>query len=547
MKAIRDAYTFGKFLAGLPAFLRRRMSLERAESILRARVEARERNLLAVLRRGVFEVTRSPYRRMFEIAGCELGDVERLLRDEGIDATLRALREAGIYVTFEELKGRAPIVRGGTEVPAGPAAFDNPLLRRYYEASTGGSTGAGRPVAIDLDHLWARVPQQVVADTIHGFTGGPLALWFDGLPGNAPGSLLSRVPFDNVADRWFSPTAADGARPALKFRLAERAILGVCRASGTRLPRPEPVPLDRADVVARWAGEMLARHGRCGVKTLMSRALRVCLAAEELGLDLEGLTISGGGEPPTPGKAAAVERTGARLVSNYHFQEAGAIALMCTEGLEKGDHHLLLDHLAMITAPRIVPGFDLEVDAFCFTTLLPSARKLMLNVETDDYGVVETRRCGCPWESFGFTTHIRGVRSFRKLTGEGVTLIGSAMVHILESVLPERFGGSPLDYQLHEEEDERGMTRLSIVVSPRVALADEDDVVRTVLDAVRRSGHDGAISGTIWEQAGTLRVRRAEPTWTGRGKLMPLHLARDGGRPGREAAADAAPHAGRAP
>ena len=30
----------------------------------------------------------------------------------------------------------------------------------------------------------------------------------------------------------------------------------------------------------------------------------------------------------------------------------------------------------------------------------------------------------------------------------------------------------------------------------------------------------------IWAQAGTLRVKRSEPVWTGRGKLMPLHLTR---------------------
>jgi hypothetical protein len=35
----------------------------------------------------------------------------------------------------------------------------------------------------------------------------------------------------------------------------------------------------------------------------------------------------------------------------------------------------------------------------------------------------------------------------------------------------------------------------------------------------------------IWAQAGTLRVKRQEPVWTGRGKLMPLHLERQ--RPGK--------------
>lgn len=526
MKPIRDAYSFGRFLSGLPAYLRRRMTLEEAHEILHARMAARESNFLSVIRHGVFESPGSPYRQLFDMAGYRLADVEDLVRRSGIEGALRTLREAEVYVSFEEFKGRTPIERGGREIPTGEHAFDNPFLTRYYKTSTGGSTGRGSPVAIDIDHLWARVPQQIIADSIQGYTGAPLAIWFDGLPGNALNTILTRVPFGNVPERWFTPTAGKGARPAAKFRLAEQAILGVVRASGVAVPRAQAVSLDRADVIARWAEEALARHGRCGIKTLMSRALRVCLAADDLGIDLTGLTISGGGEPPTAAKVRAIEQTGARVISNYHFQEAGAIGLMCANPIQTADHHLLRDHLAMITAPRQVPGFDITVEAFCFTTLLPSARKLMLNVETDDYGIVEDRECGCPWEAFGFTTHIREVRSFRKLTGEGVTLIGNDMVHILESVLPERFGGSPLDYQLHEEEDERGLTRLTIVVSPSVDLEDERAVVDAVLEGVRESGHAGAIAGAIWAQAGTLRVRRAAPTWTRRGKLMPLHLGR---------------------
>ena len=34
-------------------------------------------------------------------------------------------------------------------------------------------------------------------------------------------------------------------------------------------------------------------------------------------------------------------------------------------------------------------------------------------------------RCGCPFESLGFTTHVHGIRSYSKLVGEGITLIGN--------------------------------------------------------------------------------------------------------------------------
>jgi hypothetical protein len=186
--------------------------------------------------------------------------------------------------------------------------------------------------------------------------------------------------------------------------------------------------------------------------------------------------------------------------------------------------HFAADMLALIQHPRRVPGFQLEVPAFCMTTLLPSAPKLLLNVETDDYGIMETRPCGCPLEECGWTVHLRGVRSFRKLTGEGMTLVGSEMLRILEEVLPARFGGSPLDYQLAEREDEQGFTRLVLVISPSVRLPAEEDVKHTVWEALGRGSRAADLAQAIWRQAHTLHIERREPVWTERGKLLPLHL-----------------------
>jgi hypothetical protein len=146
-------------------------------------------------------------------------------------------------------------------------------------------------------------------------------------------------------------------------------------------------------------------------------------------------------------------------------------------------------------------------------------------VESDDYGVVESRSCGCLLESYGYTEHILHIRSFRKLTGEGVTLVGSEMIRILEEVLPARFGGSPLDYQLLEEEDENGFTRISLLVSPKVQIVDESKVIEVILEAMEHSSVAADLARAIWSQGNTLRVKREEPIWTARGKLMPLHLS----------------------
>jgi hypothetical protein len=259
----------------------------------------------------------------------------------------------------------------------------------------------------------------------------------------------------------------------------------------------------------------------------VSPVLRVCLAAKEAGLEFDGVTIIGGGEAPTPTKVNEILGTGARFFSNYAMAGTGNIGYGCQAAEDKSDIHLFKDTLALIAYPHEVEEIGMTVSAFHFTTLLDLSPKIMLNVEVDDYGAVEERSCGCGLEAVGYTTHLSGVRSYRKLTGEGVTLIGNEMLRILEQILPSRFGGSSLDYQLLEEEDNRGFTRLSLIISPRVEILDEQSVIECVLNALRNSSPMADAARVGWQQANTLRVKRQEPVWTGRGKLMPLHLARN--------------------
>ena len=127
----------------------------------------------------------------------------------------------------------------------------------------------------------------------------------------------------------------------------------------------------------------------------------------------------------------------------------------------------------------------------------------------------------------GENTHLRQIRSFRKLAGEGLTLLGSDILGVLDEVLPARFGGTPLDYQLSEEEDEVGFTRFVIRVSPRVVIDSESEVVDAFLGALSTDAQR-AFLVPMWQQAGTFRVERREPSWSKTGKLQPLHFERDG-------------------
>jgi hypothetical protein len=491
---------YARFARELGPFLNQRLTLAEAQSIVRRRLDAREENFLATVERAVYGWPGSPYLPLLRRAGCDLADLRASVRTRGLEASLLTLRAEGVYVTFDEFKGRAPIVRDGVERATTAHDFDNPFAARHVETTTGGSTGAGTRIAYDLRHFRETYANEVVSRSAHGLHDLPSALWRPILPASTGRDL----------------------RGGVKYPLAMSFVVGLLRARGYRPPRPEPVPLDRAIVVGRWAWETVRAEGAAVVRTSISMGLRAALAAADEGLDLTGVTFAGGGEPATPAKVRGITRTGARFVTRYGMSEGGSLGPPCARPLDPTDVHLCDDVWALVQHPRQMDGGGATVDAFCFTSLLPTAPKLMLNVETDDYGIVETRSCGCPLEEAGWRRHIREIRSYKKLTGEGMTLVGNDMLHVLEDVLPSRFGGSALDWQLREDEDERGFTRLTIVVSPRVGPADESAIVETVLEGLSRAGAGADLTGAIWRQAGTLRVERTEPVWTGAGKLMPF-------------------------
>jgi len=526
MSIFADLKMYWRFATGLRKFFHHRISLDEARRIVQRRMADREKNFLRVVERGVFGYPRSPYLPLLKLAQVEFGDIRDMVRSRGLEKTLRTLRESGVYISFEEFKGREPVVREGQVIPVQMRDFDNPFLSHYFEAQSGGTTGAGTRVEIDLDYLAAHASLLMLGFDAHGVLDAPMALWLGILPDpTAVNTFLRIVPFRRVPEKWFTPITGDDLKVPLKYRLATNYLVLAGRLCGVPIPWPEPVGLDQGAVVALWAAKTLKARGRCLIRAHASMALRICIAAWENGLDLTGATFMGAGEPPTPAKVREIVRTGARYVPNYSIVEIGPVGLGCANPRDINDIHLFKDVLALIQHPRQVPGSDITVDAFCFTTLLPTSPKIMLNVEFDDYGVIETRSCGCPLESYGYSEHIREIRSFRKLTGEGVTLVGSEMVAILEEVLPARFGGSPLDYQLVEEEDERGLTRISVLVSPQIHIASETAVIDTILEAMGRSSVAADLARAIWCQAGILRVKRMEPIRTAQGKSMPLHLA----------------------
>jgi hypothetical protein len=428
LNILSDLKMGGRFAWGLRGFLKHTLTLDEAKAIIQKRMEEREANFLRLIRKGIFGYPKSPYLPLMKLAQCEISDIENMVRNKGLERTLLALREAGVYITFEESKGREPIVRKGKVFPVKAHDFDNPFLKHYYQGTTGGTTGAGTRVDTDLDHLADRAPNIMLARSVHGVLNIPTALWRSILPDSTGVDTILMLARHGVVPRkWYSPISKQELKPSIKHRFATRSFVAMGHLFGVPIPWPEPIPLDQAIIVARWAQEMLKIHSTCLILTNVSMALRVCIVAQEKGINLKGVTFMGGGEPPTLAKVKVINSMGARYVSNYTILEVGHIGTLCIRPMDPNDIHFFKDTVALIQYPRLVPASEITVDAFHFTTLLLTSPKLMLNVESDDYGVIENRSCGCLLETYGFTDHIRHV-------GYPLQFLTSAPSYLLRSL-----------------------------------------------------------------------------------------------------------------
>ena len=114
-----------------------------------------------------------------------------------------------------------------------------------------------------------------------------------------------------------------------------------------------------------------------------------------------------------------------------------------------------------------------------------------------------------PDRELGYTRHLHGIRSYEKLTSEGVTMRGPKSVTCSRDTAP-RFGGAATDYQLVEETD-GPCQRSSLIVSPRVGPVDESGVVEVVLAALcgRGPGAAGGVQDLAGRGDATRRPARA--------------------------------------
>jgi hypothetical protein len=518
-----------RYVAGLPRFLRSELTAADAERRIRRQNAEREVSFLDVLRRGIFEMP--PYRALLDYAGLEYGDVAALVRDDGLERTLERLCDEGVYLTLPEFKGLAPIRRGGLELATTPEDFDNPMATPVLKRLTGGSRGFRRSVFTNFEHLTDEAAYVAVFTRAFDLNRRAAGTWRPVPPSTAGlNAALLSAKIGRPLERWFSQNSPRlGDVPAKDYLLTRYSVIA-SRMCGTPLPTPEHVPLDEAVRVARWLEGKRRSGTPAWLNAPASSGVRVCLAAREHGLDIAGTLFRLGGEPLTEAKAEAITATGSRPVCFYTMSEVGRIGVACGTPAAVDDVHVVSDKIAVIQRRRAVGGDGVRVGVLLHSTLSASVGKVMLNVESGDYGTLVERDCGCPFGDIGLTRHVHTIRSYEKLTTEGMNFLGSELIALVEEILPARFGGRPTDYQLVEEEVSAGLTKVSLLVSPKVGPIDTTHVLRAVQETLASGPSYRGMMAALWEDGRALRVVRREPYATPAGKLLPLHILRNADR-----------------
>jgi hypothetical protein len=510
-----------RYIRGLRGYLAVTLTQAEAEEQLRQALNHREEAFLDIMERAVLVDPGNPYHRLLRHAGFTPEDVRALVRAQGLEGGLAALHAAGVYVTLDEFKGRAPVRREGLEFDVSDRDFDNPLLTEHALGATSGSRGGGSRLALDFDFIGYDALGSMCALIANGVLDRPVVIG-QASPPSVHGlkTMLRMARMGRMPAKWFSSSKPLWNRQGIQGRLLTLYTVISSRLFGRPIPRPQHP--DSRGIVA-----YLARMARRGTPALMyavpSQAVRICLAAEEAGADIRGTAFFGGGEPYTEGKEAVLQRVGAIGMPSYGMNEIGLLCYRCGSPAYSDDMHFMLDKAAVLQRPlRLASGMN--VDALYHTSISASTPKLMLNVESGDYGVLEQRDCGCLLQRVGYTTHLHSVRSYEKLTSEGVMFMGSMLYELLDEKLPARFGGSATDYQLVEEEED-GLPRVSILISPRIGPVDEAAVKQALIESVGFADWSRRMADQ-WLKAGTLRVQRREPHQTISSKILPLHVLR---------------------
>jgi hypothetical protein len=513
---------------GLRTFFSERINAQQAQEGVKRAFHQRDAHFLQLVRTRIYQYPSSPYRRLLKIAGCEFSDIQTHVQKNGVDKTLDRLAHEGVYLSADEFKGKKDIVRGGQSFRAFPGDFEFLNILPSFHVESSGTNN--RPVrsAVSLDWLSARTWAMGVFFSAHNLYSRSLAVYDAILP--AAGGLNNLMAYAKLGistHRWFARRIpVNGQLEAIYHYLLTRLIVTMGNWFGSGFPKPEFIDLKDIHHIVFWASHEEKKGRLCCIRTAASNAVRIARVAYKAGISLEATTFIASGEPLTQTKRNVIKRVGACVIPQYGSLQAGEIGYGCARALHLDEVHANEHMLAILSHPGTSSPNGSATHPLLFTTLHPSTPRLLLNVELGDYATLERRDCGCTLGNAGLTLHLHHIGSYEKFTSEGMNYFYGDLYDLLEGTLPAEFGGGPGDYQLVEEEDEKGQTRLTLVVHPSVGQLDENNVLDRVRAAFSNGSRGNRFITRVWQNAGTFRVRRTVPHSSGRGKILPLHIPR---------------------
>jgi hypothetical protein len=520
---IRTAFAMA---AALPKFFSERVTLQQAEEQIKSLLDSRVERFFDLVRTQIYDRPDSPYRKLLKHAGCEFADLQTHVQRYGLEKTLAKLAGEGVYFTSDEFKGKTDVVRGGESFRVSPADFERRYLSAGFNMQSSGTRN--RPVVTFSSLEWRTIALMGLAVfySAHNLLSCAHAVYEPIIAGRII-FVLYNSKLGIPTDRWFALDVAVHNMAEDRYHyLNARLVAMMGKWFGPGIANPEY--LDTGDVkpILNWTLEKKREGKDCCIRTVASNAVRIARVALETATSLEGTTFSTSGEPLTQTKRRLIEVAGARIAPTYGPGGGNTGAFGCGSPSFIDEMHIPENIFTLVEHPRSVDCGGPPINPLMVTTLHPFAPRVLLNVENGDYAIMTTRDCGCPLQKVGFTRHLHTIRSFEKFTSEGMNYFGTDLFQLLENTIPSEFGGGPGDYQLVEEEDHNGQTRLTLLVHPNIGDLNQENLLCRLQKLMAQGSRDSRFMSGIWQNAGTLRIRREAPHASARGKVLPLHINR---------------------
>ena len=178
-----DVYGLFKLIKGVPEFFKKRVTVNRAQELIKTDLDRRMERFLETVRNGIYDRPNSPYLKLLQLAGCEFVDLCDQVRRCGIEPTLARLAGEGVYLTVDEFKGKKEIVRGQHSFRVTPGSFDSCNASPGYRTQSSGTSNHPIRSFVSLDLLSIRIPMACVAFAAHELFSSVHAMFDSILPG----------------------------------------------------------------------------------------------------------------------------------------------------------------------------------------------------------------------------------------------------------------------------------------------------------------------------------------------------------------------------